>query len=306
MATTAARQTYPPPSGSIVVVLKVWAESFAPFLDEMLAGPLDIPVELRDAVRYAALAPGKRFRPFLVAECCRVCEADERRSWPAAAAIECVHAFSLVHDDLPAMDDDDLRRGRPTCHKVYGEGMAVLAGDALLALAFEILVTRTDPSVDRTALVRELAQAAGWAGMIGGQADDILGERAEPSLERVRRIHDRKTAALIAASCRMGGLCAGAPASRLDALGRYGRHLGLAFQIADDILDETSTPEELGKATTKDADAGKQTYPRVVGMEASRTAAREQIEQAEKALEIFGEKADNLRCLARYVIDRRN
>jgi len=244
-------------------------------------------------------------RPYLVAASCELCGGTWQQSLPVAAAVECVHAFSLVHDDLPAMDDDDLRRGRPTCHKVYGEAMAVLAGDGLLALAFEILVTRTEADADRAALVRVLAEATGWAGMIGGQAADILGEKAEPSLDRVRWIHDRKTAALMGASCRMGAIAAGASAEQTEALGRYGRHLGRVFQIVDDLLDVTATAAELGKATTKDADAGKQTYPRIVGISASRQAAEEETRQAEKMLESFGEAADNLRAMARFVLERR-
>ena len=255
-------------------------------------------------MRYSALAPGKRFRPYLVAASCRLCGGTDGLALPVAAAMECVHAFSLVHDDLPAMDDDDLRRGRPTCHKVFGEAMAILAGDALLALAFEILVTRTAPSTDRAGLVRILAEATGRNGMIGGQAADILGERLPPSLQRVRQIHAGKTAALISASCRMGAVAAGADAAAIEALGRYGRHVGMAFQIADDLLDLTSTPQQLGKATAKDAEAHKQTYPAVVGMESARLAAVEETAKAIEALKPFGAAADNLRSLARFVIER--
>jgi geranylgeranyl diphosphate synthase type II len=291
--------------GNTAAALDAWLRRFDPYFESILDDHGVCSRELVEAVRYSALAPGKRVRPFLVQASCEVCGGLLEQSLPVAAAMECVHAFSLVHDDLPAMDDDDLRRGRPTCHKAFGEAMAILAGDALLALAFEILVTRTDASADRAGLVRELARGTGWAGMIGGQAADILGEKAEPSLDRVRVIHDHKTAALIVASCRMGAVAAGAAPEHVEALGRYGRHLGRAFQIVDDVLDVTATAAELGKATTKDLQAGKQTYPRVVGVAASREAAGEQVELAEAALERFGERADNLRGLARFVLHRR-
>lgn len=291
--------------GNISAALDAWLRRFKPYFEGVLEGEDGCSPELVEAVRYSALAPGKRIRPFLVGASCEVCGGSIEQSLPVAAAMECVHAFSLIHDDLPAMDDDDLRRGRPTSHKVFGEAMAILAGDALLALAFEILAIKTDVSVDRVALVRELARATGWAGMIGGQAADILGEKAPPALDRVRAIHDHKTAALTAASCRMGAITAGASADRIEALGRYGRHLGRAFQIIDDVLDVTATAAELGKATTKDCDAGKQTYPRVVGVEASQQAARAEVEHAEAALECFGEGADNLRGLAQFVLNRR-
>lgn len=290
---------------SIAARMDTWGRRFEPYLDEVLRNSTAPSPELVEAARYSALAPGKRLRPFLVGACCDVCGGSEERSFPVAAALECVHAFSLIHDDLPAMDDDDLRRGRPTCHKAYGEAMAILAGDALLALAFEILATRTDPACDRVALMRELARATGWSGMIGGQAMDILGEQQAPDLGRVQAIHDHKTAALIAASCRMGAIVAEAAADQVDRLGAFGRHLGRAFQIVDDLLDVTATPGELGKATTKDLEAGKQTYPRVVGITGSREAAEREIRQAVAALETFGRAADNLQRLARFVLDRR-
>jgi len=293
-------------SSLVQTTLDSWATRFTAYFDGLLDRTEASVPELAEAVRYSALAPGKRVRPFLVASCCTLCGGREEDGLPAAAAIECVHAFSLIHDDLPAMDDDDLRRGRPTNHKVYGEAMAILAGDALVTLAFEILATRPAPLIDRVALVAELARAAGWQGMIGGQAADILGEKAEPSLDRVRRIHDAKTAALIAAACRMGAISARARPEQIDALGCYGRHLGRAFQIVDDMLDVTSTPQELGKATTKDADAGKQSYPRVVGLEASREAAEREVRLAVESLESFGPAADNLRGLAQFVLHRRN
>ena len=182
-------------AAAIRTTLEEWTATFTPFFESLLAENAAVPPKLKEAVRYSALGPGKRVRPFLVGTCCELCGGRREDSFPVAAALECVHAFSLVHDDLPAMDDDDLRRGRPTNHKVFGEAMAVLAGDALLALAFEILVTKTDPAIDRAALVRELAEGTGWAGMIGGQALDMLGEQAEPDLDRLRwrRDHRRRS-----------------------------------------------------------------------------------------------------------------
>jgi geranylgeranyl pyrophosphate synthase len=286
--------------------LTAWAERFEAYFDSVLSGDEATAPQLVEAMRYAALGGGKRLRPYLVVESCRACGGDEALARPVAAAVECVHVFSLVHDDLPAMDDDDLRRGRPTTHKVFGEALAILAGDALLALAFEVLVGRADPGLDRARLVRELAHATGWAGMSAGQVDDMLGEGAPPQVERVRAIHDRKTAALISAACRMGAIAAGADNNKMDALGRFGCHLGRAFQIIDDVLDETATAEELGKATTKDHEAGKQTYPAIVGIEASRHAATDEAEAAIKTLETFGSTADNLRKLVWFVLTRRS
>jgi geranylgeranyl pyrophosphate synthase len=217
--------------------------------------------------------------------------------------MELIHTFSLVHDDLPAMDDDDLRRGRPTNHKVFGEAMAILAGDAMVTLAFECIATVADPKLVPS-LVRELAVNAGPAGMIGGQVLDIDGENKSLSLAELQQIHRMKTGALLTASCRMGALCAAAPAARLSAIGAFGRHLGLAFQIVDDLLDVTSTPEQLGKATNKDLDRGKNTYPSLLGLEGSRRAADEQVAAALAALTDFGPAADGLRAAARFVTSR--
>ncbi len=284
--------------------LAAWARGFEPVLETMLEPGPDVPARLAEAVRYAAQGGGKRIRPFLVTRLCELSGGTAERAAPAAVAIECVHAFSLVHDDLPAMDDDDLRRGRPTCHKVYGEAVAILAGDALLALAFDLLATRiNDPAVARAA-VAELARAAGWAGMIGGQTTDILSENQPPDRALVERIHRDKTARLFEASARLGAICALADASRSDAAARFGRNLGLAFQIADDLLDVTGTPQRLGKAVAKDAQAGKQTYPAAVGIEPSRAAARQAADRALDALDVFGPSADDLRNLTQWVIER--
>lgn len=225
-------------------------------------------------------------------------------AWPVAAAVECVHAFSLVHDDLPAMDNDDLRRGRPTTHKAFDEATAILAGDALVVLAFELIAAHVADSAIASRLMLELARATGGSGMIGGQAADLAGEKESPSIDLTRAIHNRKTAALFTAAARMGAIVGRANQSQVEKLETFGRHFGLAFQIADDLLDVTSTTEELGKAVGKDARAGKQTYPRCVGVQASRDAAAKQRDQAIAALEPFGAAADDLRELAAYIVSR--
>jgi geranylgeranyl pyrophosphate synthase len=221
----------------------------------------------------------------------------------AAAAMELIHTFSLVHDDLPAMDDDDTRRGRPTNHKVYGEAMAILAGDAMMTLAFGLLATRAEPDLVPR-LVADLAESAGPAGMIGGQVLDIDGEGRQLDLDALQRIHRLKTGALLVCSCRLGAIAARADAETLAAADAYGRHLGLAFQIIDDVLDETATPEQLGKATKKDAARGKNTYPRLLGLDASRAAAEEQVAKAVAAVAPFGTAAATLAAVARFVVER--
>ncbi|UCC32411.1 MAG: polyprenyl synthetase family protein [Phycisphaerales bacterium] len=264
----------------------------------------DVPQELVEAIRYSALAPGKRIRPYLVVRCCELVGGRVADYWPVAAAVECVHAFSLIHDDLPAMDDDNLRRGRPTCHKKFDEATAVLAGDALVVLAFELLTRHVKDQVLAARMVLELAVGTGWAGMIGGQTADILGQSKPPALELASYIHKRKTASLFETSCRLGALVGGGSADSVAVCGRFGQSLGRAFQIADDLLDVTSTARELGKEVGKDAAANKQTFPQCVGIERSRTAAMEQAKAATAELDIFGPEADDLRALARYVVDR--
>jgi geranylgeranyl diphosphate synthase type II len=257
---------------------------------------------LLDAVEYSLAGGGKRLRPVLVLETCRVCEGDEQAAWPAALAIECIHTFSLIHDDLPAMDDDDLRRGKPTSHKVFGEALALLAGDWLIAHAFELLSADAVDARLAAALVRTLAQASG--DMIVGQSADIAGERLPSNADLVRFIHRHKTARLLEGACRLGALSAQAPADRLEAVAEYGRRLGLAFQISDDLLDCTGTTETLGKRVGKDTAGSKQTYPAAFGIEQSRRRARAESEAAVVALESFGSEAENLRGLAWYVIAR--
>ncbi len=253
---------------------------------------------LAASVCYSLSRSGKRLRPVLVLESCRVCGAAEEAAWPAAVAVECIHTFSLIHDDLPAMDDDDLRRGQPTNHKVFGEAQAILAGDWLAAYPFALLTSRYPPAVSAKLVA---ALAAGTLGMIEGQAADVDNEERPPEAGLVDFIHERKTARLIEAACRMGAICAGSEAA---GLGTYGIHLGLAFQITDDLLDVTSSTETLGKQAHKDAAAAKQTYPAVHGIDASRARARRQVELAIAALEEFGPGAERLRDLARYVLLR--
>lgn len=280
------------------------ASYFAGF-DQRLAAA---PPKLLESIQYSLTAGGKRLRPALVLECWNACGSEDRpatrrSALAAAAAIELIHTFSLVHDDLPAMDDDDLRRGRPTNHKVFGEAMAILAGDAMVTLAFEILAADADPPVV-PAMVRELASASGPEGMIGGQVLDIEGENVALNVNELQRLHAMKTGALLTASCRLGAIAAGASSASLEAVTAYGKHLGLAFQIVDDLLDVTSTPEQLGKATKKDADKGKNTYPSLLGLEGSRREADHQLAAALKAIEVLKPRADVLRLLAKFVVQR--
>jgi len=266
---------------------------------EMVMGPHS---RLLAAVQYSVKIGGKRLRPILVLESCRVCGGRPETAMPAALAVELVHTFSLIHDDLPAMDNDDLRRGHPTSHKVFGEAIAVLTGDWLMAHAFSLLGSEQYDREVMPALLAALADGTKW--MIEGQAADIDGQARPPDGDLVAYIHDHKTAALIATCCRLGALCAGPSVQAVTALGHYGRHLGLAFQIVDDLLDATGSAERMGKRVAKDAAAAKQTYPAVFGIEASRARAEQEIEVALKSLEPFGPRADRLRDLAYYVVHR--
>jgi geranylgeranyl diphosphate synthase type II len=292
----------------------------AELVDQALDQALDraLPAEegptarLAAAMRHSMFAGGKRLRPALVLEACEVAGGSAADAMPAACAAEMVHTYSLIHDDLPAMDDDDLRRGRLSCHKAFDEATAILAGDALLALAFET-ASAVEPADVGREVVRTLARAAGPAELVGGQAmdmaSDLAGEGEPVTLERVEAIHDAKTAALIAASCRVGAVVgsggAGADTdANVERLERYGRLLGRAFQIADDVLDVTSSAEELGKTPGKDAASGKATYPAAVGLDEARKRAGELSEEAVAALEAFGPRADHLRAVARFVVER--
>jgi len=267
----------------------------------------EAPERLLQAVQYSLLAGGKRLRPTLVLECALAID-PKAESNPsvlsAAAAIELIHTFSLVHDDLPAMDNDDLRRGVPTNHKVFGEALAILAGDAMVTMAFESIARDADPRLV-PALVRELAVASGPEGMIGGQVLDMDGETRSLPLHELQRVHRLKTGALLTAACRLGVIAAGtSEGPLLSAMTDFGKHLGLAFQIVDDVLDVTSTPEQLGKATSKDASRGKNTYPSLLGLEESRREASRQLESALQSIKSVGPGADGLRALARFVVER--
>jgi geranylgeranyl diphosphate synthase type II len=288
-------------------ILREHGDAVAAYLRSLQGRFRDAPPRLVESIEYSLLAGGKRLRPALVLESARACGATDPRSpalLAAAGAIELIHTFSLVHDDLPAMDDDDLRRGRPTNHKVYGEAMAILAGDAMVTMAFEVLATDAEPAVG-VRLAAELARAAGPAGMIGGQVLDMEGENQSLALELLQRLHRMKTGALLVAACRMGAIAAGeGDSGKLSALTSFGRHIGLAFQIVDDLLDVTASREQLGKAAGKDAGKGKNTYPRLLGVEPSRREADRQLAEALAALDELGPSADGLRALARFVVDR--
>lgn len=264
------------------------------------------PVRLAEAIRYALLAPGKRLRPQLVLMGCEACGGDPDHAMPAAVAVEMIHAYSLVHDDLPAMDDDDLRRGRPTCHKQFDEATAVLVGDSLQALAFETLAAGIQPAQLAARCCLELARAAGPAALVGGQADDLEAEFKPPGPEQLQFIHQRKTGALFRVSLRLGALIAGADERRLAALDDYARQLGLAFQVTDDLLDVAGREEAVGKRLGKDQRQGKMTYPALLGVEASREKAAELIARAIAAVSILNERGGPLVALAEFVGRRTN
>lgn len=260
-----------------------------------------------EAMRYAALGGGKRLRGFLVIQSGQLFGVDRRSLGRVAAAVECIHAYSLVHDDLPAMDDDDLRRGKPTVHKAFDEATAILAGDALLTHAFALLgapETHGDPFV-RCELVIRLAHASGHAGMVGGQMMDMAFEGGQPSLAEITRMQRMKTAALINFCCEAGAILGKASQPMRNALLAYGQELGLAFQIADDLLDAEGDAGEMGKAAGKDAGRGKTTVVSVLGVERARLQAKALSEQAVHHLDLFGEKADFLRAAAAFVVERR-
>jgi geranylgeranyl diphosphate synthase, type II len=272
------------------------------------------PTRLREAIGYSLLAPGKRLRPMLVLMAAEACGGRIEAALPAAAAVEMVHAYSLIHDDLPAMDDDDLRRGRPTCHKAFGEATAILAGDALLTLAFETLAGLDCPPQVVAQCVAALAEAAGACGMVGGQADDVEcgctpsggapSESAEEAVTRLESIHRRKTGAMISVAIQLGGLIAWADPLQQAALAQYGERLGLAFQITDDVLDVRGDEAALGKRVRKDSRRGKLTFPGLLGVEASLRRAEELIDGACEALAPLGPSAGVLESLARHVLDR--
>ena len=263
------------------------------------------PATIHKAMRYSLFAGGKRLRPILCLAAAEACGARPSAAIHQACAVECIHTYSLIHDDLPSMDNDDLRRGRPTCHKVFGDAIAILAGDALLTVAFEI-VARAKP-VSRYGLrevLEEISVAAGSRKLIAGQVADLEAEGRRIKPAELRSIHENKTAALLTSSLRLGAMAANAPAKQLAAITAFGRALGLAFQVIDDILDVTQTSEKLGKSAGKDLVAQKATYPSVLGLEGARKEARRLTRQAHRALESLGENAATLRALADYLLAR--
>jgi geranylgeranyl diphosphate synthase type II len=271
--------------------------------ERALAARLDTwqeaPPALREAVRYSLFAGGKRVRPALALGAAEIISRDDTAALPAACAIEMIHTYSLIHDDLPSMDNDDLRRGKPALHKAHGEALAILAGDALLTMAFDVLA-----EAGHIGLIREIAQAAGAAGMVGGQVLDLQSEGKRLDLAALRALHERKTGALIRVSARSGAILAGARGPQLEALTRFGEHLGLTFQIADDILDVTGIEETLGKPVASDLAKKKSTYPALVGLERARELADDAARAAVAALEPFGPEADVFRALARFIVER--
>jgi geranylgeranyl diphosphate synthase, type II len=275
-------------------------------LDRWVPAEGQDPALIHRAMRYSLFAGGKRIRPLLAIAAAEAISDSPTGIENAACSLELIHTYSLIHDDLPALDNDDLRRGRPTCHKVFGDAMAILAGDALLTLAFEVLgrLEDIDPN-RRVRLVEELARASGTVGgMIGGQVNDIQGEGKHPTAELLDSIHRAKTGALLRASVRIGALYAGADANQLDALTRFGEHAGLAFQIVDDVLDVEQPSEKLGKTAGKDAQQQKITFPAVYGLEKSRAMAEEERLAAHRALDAIDGRAGRLKELADLIVSR--
>lgn len=296
-----ARATQPDFSTSLAERVRIVNET----LDQILAEQREIQTDLQESLRYTLSGPGKRIRPALVLWCCELkggcINANARK---AAAALEMVHTYSLVHDDLPAMDDDDLRRGRPTCHKAFDEATAILTGDGLLTLAFEVLADQIDDPALAVKLIGELARAAGPAGMIAGQVADLKAENTVGSVPKLEYIHTNKTAKMFRCAARMGALCGGASPEALETLGQYGLKIGLGFQIADDILDVSASSEQLGKTAGKDIAAAKCTYPAVVGIEKAKQLERQLADEAVALLTPFGAGAEILRKLAVVLLER--
>ena len=276
-------------------------------LDKLLPPASADPPTIHKAMRYSIFAGGKRIRPVLCLAACEAVGGKLAAAMPLACAVECIHTYSLIHDDLPCMDDDDLRRGKPTNHKVFGEGIAVLAGDALLTHAFALAaLVKPSRSYTTRQFVEELAFAAGSQRLIAGQVQDLEGENKRLSLKEVKRTHLNKTAALITTSIRLGAMAGNASASELKRLTRYGQDLGLAFQVIDDILDATSTKEVMGKSVRADQKNQKSTFPVVLGLDKSRQYAADLIADAHKQLKPFGKPAEPLRAIADFFLTRQN
>jgi geranylgeranyl diphosphate synthase type II len=275
-------------------------------LDRYLPKETAKPATIHRAMRYSLFAGGKRLRPILCLAAAETCGGKIDRALPLACAMECIHTYSLVHDDLPSMDNDDFRRGRPTCHKVFGNGIAVLAGDALLTVAFEIVSRATPTSrYNMSSYLSEIAVAAGSRKLIAGQVADLEAEGRKATRAELRYIHENKTAAILTASVRLGAMSANADAKKLAAITKFGRALGLAFQVIDDILDVTQTTEKLGKSAGKDIAAQKATYPAVIGLDKSRAEAKRLTRHAHSALSPFeSRRAEPLHALANYLLER--
>ena len=285
--------------------LKTTAAEVDAAMDSFLPKAKERPATIHAAMRYSVFAGGKRLRPVLCLAAAEACGGEISNALAPACAVELMHTYSLVHDDLPAMDDDDLRRGRPTCHKVYGEGMAVLCGDALLTEAFIVLAKApTTKRYGTRELIAELAETGGSRKLIGGQVMDLEGEGKKLTKRDLVRIHEAKTAALLTTSLRLGGMSANATPAKLDALTKFGYALGLAFQVIDDILDVTQSTEVLGKTAGKDQAVEKSTYPAILGLEASRKEAAKLTKAAMEALKPFGKKAVRLEEIAAHLLKR--
>ncbi len=266
------------------------------------------PAEIYKAVHYSVFAGGKRIRPILCLAAVDACGGNFSQAMPVACALELIHTYSLIHDDLPAMDNDDFRRGKPTCHKIFGENIAILVGDALLTEAFALL-SRTGkvkfPAERHLAVIQEIAQAAGIAGMVGGQTLDIISEKTKPDQATLHEIHRRKTGALISAAVKTGAIMSGAPESEIKALSDYGLNIGMAFQIADDILNVEGDRELMGKGTGSDDALGKVTYPSLMGMDYTKKELQRHVDTAIAAISIFDKKALPLRLIAYYIMERK-
>jgi geranylgeranyl diphosphate synthase type II len=274
-------------------------------LDKSLPSEKTKPATIHKAMRYSLFAGGKRMRPALCLAAAEACGGSDAAALPLACAVECIHTYSLIHDDLPAMDNDDFRRGKPTNHKVFGEGIAVLAGDALLTQAFEIAAQAKGwPRYPHRDLILEIAKASGSLQLVAGQVADLEGEGKKLSASELRYIHERKTSALLCCSVRLGGMSANCTSAQLKALTDFGYHVGLAFQVIDDILDVTQTTEQLGKTAGKDTAAQKATYPAIVGLEKSRKIAEQLTNKAFAALKTFKGKAIALEALAEFLLKR--
>lgn len=285
--------------------LAVKAALTGKILDEIMADQTEIPQQLKAAMSYMLKSGGKRIRAAMVMWCCEVaCGKINRPAQISAAAVEMVHTYSLIHDDLPAMDDDDMRRGQPSCHKQFDEATAILAGDALLTLAFELLTIEIDDPAMAVRMVRTLAEASGPSGMIAGQVADMHSPHANGSMERLQYIHMNKTAEMFAAACAMGAIAGGGDEKQVGALVEYGMKIGMGFQIADDLLDVTASTEELGKTAGKDSQQGKLTYPALVGMEKSREIFEQLTCEAVATLKDLGKGAGILRQLGIELMNR--